>query len=134
MNILTDTERTARKNLAELAIGDILCSTYGYGCTPVNFAVVVYVTEKFVYFREVGREMITGNWMDYQAIPNREDCKSLRAEIKTHTPQQVAKDSTRRSIYYKSRRGELKPRDGIDSGTGAYYTFWDGKPVHGNCN
>jgi len=134
MNILTDTERSAHKNLAELAVGDILCSTYGHGCTPVNFAVITRVTPKSVYYMVVGREMIAGNWMDYQAIPDREACKFLRSELETKTSKQVAKDSTRRNIYYKTRKGEQKPNDGINTGTGEYYTFWDGEPVHGNSN
>ena len=135
MNTTTATAATTeRKNLTHLKTGDIVCSTYGYGLSPVEFAVITHTTDRSVYYQEISRETESGDWMDYYAVPNQEDYKAVMETINNSTPKEITTTSHRKNIYYKTRKNQLMPNDGINSKTGAYYTAWNGKPVHGNCD
>lgn len=127
----TTAATTGNKNLTHLKTGDIVCSTYGYGLSPVQFAVITHTTDRSVYYQEISRETVEGEWMDYYAVPNQEDYKKV---METSTPKEIIKASHRKNIYYKNRKNQLVPNDGINSKTGAYYTAWNGQPVHGNCD
>ena len=130
----TTAAATKHKNLTHLKTGDIVCSTYGYGLSPVQFAVITRTTDNSVYYQEISRETVEGEWMDYYAVPNQEDYKKVMETITTSTPKEITKTSHRKNIYYKNRKNQLVPNDGINAKTGAYYTAWNGKPVHGNCD
>lgn len=130
----TTTAATENKNLTHLNVGDIVCSTYGYGLSLVQFAVITHTTDRSVYYQEISRETVDGEWMDYYAVPNQEDYKVVMETINNSTPKEIIKASHRKNIYYKNRKNQLVPNDGINSKTGEYYTAWKGQPVHGNCD
>lgn len=120
------------ENLAQLAPGDIVYSTYGYDSTPVQFAVITHTTENSIWYQEINRTSYTGQYGNYTALPDPHHYNRLMTALKTN-PDSVKKQSHRKNIY---RIGVLTrkktPHNGFAAKDGAFYVPWRGEPIEGN--